>query len=332
MAGVTSGATHGKLPSGDRGQLILVTAFSMVILLVVFALVLNTSIYTQNLSTRDIDTSGTHDALQFRHDVEEGLRPVIEYANAYNNTSYGALNDTIETGIADWSNLVSRHDAVDGRASRVSIEEKELGVRIQQTNESRTLTSAGGDGTWTLLSDVNRIREYRLTLSRASLADADENDSSAASLVSEGAFTIVVDGASDSWRVFVYQDGSSDVLVKVEDASGSLSNACEQAAGSDGAVTVSLTNATLDSEDCPSLDFLDEVESGYEITYRRGTNATGTYSLVTDRRIDHIDTSNYGANPSVTEAVYGVRVGLTYRSPTLDYTTELRVVPGDENA
>lgn len=337
MAGLSPGEDAGCArgrhgPDADRAQMFLVVAVAMAALLVGLAVILNGALYAGNITARD-DGVDDGSALDYRSTVVEEVGTLVTYANRYNNSNYGELRSTTKANVDAWSALATRNAAASASGANVSVESTSNGTLVDQRNATREFTNDTDAASWEPVPDTSSVRGFQLNVSRSALVDPGTNDSTASDLVNESVFAVELDDGTDSWRVFVYQDSADgEVVVKVENSTG-LSAACAANAGSNGYVVVDVSNATVGGQACPQLDVLEEPAGSFDVRFERGTNAAGTYGLVTEQKISTVDDGDFSAagGPSARYALYSVTVDLTYVTPSLRYETTVRVVPGERD-
>lgn len=307
---------------GDRGQLLLVGAVFLGVLLVVLATILNAAIYSGTIAT-DGDADGRA-AIQYQQDVERGIEGLLADVNQRNDTSYGALHSNLSRGVEDWSALAGRHHAVDHAATNVTIAGVTNGTHIAQTESIRNFTDRTGAADWTLAESVTDVREYRMHVSRSGLYEVD-NESCGPS---GNCYYAEVGNGSNTWRMYVYTTvNDSDVTVEVVNASGGT-GVCSTSASS---VWINVTEGTVGGEECPALSFAEGVTGPYDLSYANADNVTGTYELVVDAAVDPDPHYDIDGSPSVSPVIYAATVRLTYRTADVHYRAEVRVIPGDRD-
>lgn len=293
----------------DRGQLILITAVGIASMLVLLALLLNSVIYTENLTTRGGQTEHARDAMEYEVEAEQVVTALLERSNR-NGWAYAAFRENVTT----WNDLSARQSAANGATTYLSINSMTEGSRIAQADADRPLTNASGVETWTLVTGASEVRRWELNVSRSSLV-TNTSDANASELVAAKVFSAEVDRDADTWRVFVYTNGTH-VLVKVEDETGTL-HSCP--ASTNGTIVVDVVGETVDGAPCSALGFLAGTGST-DVRYNEGRSAAGTYALVVDRPIGAVDDGDFGgAAPSVAPYIYDVTIDLGYRTPHLQY-------------
>ncbi len=297
-------------PSTDRGQLLLIGAFGIAVVLLVFAGVLNTVTYTESLGTEGSEYPTSQEVTGFQEDVRSGIDGImIRVNNETGNYSTKATRFTDSAG--NWSDATRKEHVSDVTGANVSVSGTSEGSRITQSS-SRTLTNASGTGNWTLAESVPDTRRFTLRLNRSSLVTGSCTNNTCYELVVE-------DSVNNTWNVSVNQ---SVVLVEGPDSSG-------QCAIRDDPVSIDLTGGTVDGRDCAPLTFAEGVSDPYDIRYRNGNDANGTYQLTVNTTVANDTDYAPDGSPSVTPAIYDATVRISYRTPRLAYSNSIRVARGE---
>lgn len=328
MADVSRGAGWG---TRDGAQLLLTAAFVISVLFVALALLLNSAIFTENLSARGSAENAGHAAVQLRADAAATTAETLRSVNAHNNTTHATLQRNLSAAVADWHDMVARHDAVTGGSTTLSLVATTNGSYVRQSTAGRNFTDGQGDRNWTLVTGADDVRAFRVAVDRPSLVDPAANES-VENLTDAGVFRVVVSGASETRRVFVYRDGAGTVETVVGYDNGTLSAVCETASGSDP-VTLDLPNASVGGDHCEPLAFFDGVSGGYTIRYEIGPSAAGTYSLVVDGDASTVPDANYddlreSTGPFATERINAATVRLVHETDAMRYRVTMPVTPG----
>ena len=332
MADVIPGRT-GRTAGRNRAQLILVAGLIIAVTFVALALTLNTVIYTENLATRSSDIAGGDDAIRFLDVAREGITGVMTRANRGHNGSHDDVVGNVTGGIDAWRNATGRSYAVNGIVTNVSKVNVTEGTRMRQANGSRNFSSADGSANWTLASDVTGMRQFRLNVTRTTLADSTRSLVGTAGV---DVFEVRFDDQSTEWQVFVYKNttGTHTVNVTVENrTSGTKFGPCSATTEE---VVVNVTAETVDGESCSALSFVSDLQSPYEITYHDADSTTGegTYHLFVDNSsVAQSPEPQFndvpGDSPWADAAVYSVGFDANYETERLRYNASLRVAPGE---
>ena len=307
----------------DRGQLILVTGLLIAVAMVALVLLMNTAIYTENLASRGADQSG-REAIEYRETVRAGVGGLIDAENGRDHDDWSAVRSNVSAGIARIDGLAAGGYAAEGVVVRVdpstvAVQEG----RLLRQNATGTYVSSAGSADWTLASSVEDARNVTMTVDRSGLVEA--NESTAAT---SGAFSVLLDGGSQ-WRLYVYRNRSTPADVTVATGvGGSVTERCRVDASQ---VRISPTAGTVAGAPCPGLGWAGGVSSPYDLEFRNGNNATGTYGFV-------VNTTSVGAlndgrtnptSPYWRPVAYSATFDVEYRSPTLTYRAGVRVAPGE---
>ncbi|MFB6189504.1 MAG: hypothetical protein ABEI57_06440 [Halapricum sp.] len=291
----------------DRGQVLLVGAFGIAVLLLVFAGVLNTVTYTEALATQGGDHRLDRDVVAFQQDARHGVEDLLDRVNDGTGT-YSTKAARLDRSVGNWNDAVARQYAADVTGVTVTLVDSTNGSRIVQSAPA-PLTNANGTSNWTLARSVTGTRGFLLELNTTSLT-SDACGSGAC-------YTVVVDDGTDTWTVSVNR---SAVVVD-----GATPGTCAISADP---VTIDVTGGTVDGQPCSPLQFADGVSSPYTISFRNGENATGTYRLSVET--SDVPGDDYAATgPTVSQIVYDASVRVTYRTPQLTYANVLRVEGGE---
>ncbi|WP_225334691.1 DUF7261 family protein [Halomicrobium urmianum] len=306
--------------NGDRGQILLVAALALAAVFVLLTVVVNSAIFTENLASRG-ETVGSDEALALRAAVVDNVGETVAYANRHNNSDYDALARNVTAETANVSAALSRHYVADGVVVEVTgPNEFANGTRIVDENESGS-TFAGADGSvanWTVATDVDGVRAYRLNVSNGSVSTFGSDD----------AFSLTVENDTAEWRAnFTRKSGTFTVGVD-----GTSDDGTCQVAGSPEYVRVDLTEGTVAGEPCAPLQFARDVSSPYDVSYRNGDAVSGNYSLVVNESghsNDNLTDTAGTDDPYVHDAVYSADVRYRYDGPQLHYETNVTVAPGE---
>jgi hypothetical protein len=310
----------------DRSQVILVAAFLLAVSFVVLALVVNSAIFAENIATRD-DVAGSHDALEYRAEVQQSVGAVLTAVNHNDTLGETTLEETVATLSAEGAILQSTQ----GRLVNVSVDSVETGAtRIAQTNASRNFTSIGGDQAWNLTDDnVESVRNLRLNIT----------DPDAAA----GSFSLVAndtDTGGADWRLQVSENsGDIEVTVSVD---GGPDRACVRP--HDNATVIDVTSGTVGGTPCLALGQLQndagttqwigaDIGSSFRLELEEADAVTGQYSMVLGTagspKASALQTSQQSDEPFAVAAIYSVTVNYAFYTPAVGYETAVRVAPGE---
>lgn len=321
------GRGGGEYLSDSRGQLFIVGALALAVLLVTLAMLLNTAIYAGNIATRD-PGPGTTGVIEFENEAVDATGQLMDGVNHANNSSYTDLDSAYNNSTANWSAAVNVHTNMLADDAYVEVTGTTHGTRIVQDSR-RNFTDESGSASWTLVNDVE-ARAWEMDVHRANLTEP-TTLGSIADLLAEPVFYIEITDTAGTWEVFVFKD-SSDVVVEVSDTSDNSMGECRTTTANP---TISLSDATLNGQHCQALaDLGDNVTAPYDIDYTEADEVEGNYSLVVSKLEGSMPSSRYyadgsGNDPYYTHALYSAEVNVTYRSPLITYRTNVTVAPGE---
>lgn len=304
----------------SRGQLILVGGVVVAFGLLALVLLLNTALFAQNIATRGIgpgpDRAADHRAL-----ADDAADRVLRHEERieYGTWAAAADNTTRTIGRVD-ATVRARHLQQYGAIARIGVSSLRRGAVLVQT-ESRNFTAGGVNvdaDDWDLVRSTDGIRNFSMTV--------EANGTTSRS--SRGNFTVEVEDADgDTWTAEVYTVGGA-----VEVRTGTTT--CT----SDAAVaTINWTAGDFAGCSFPfAVDGAGTALDGpYDVRFRNGSNATGTYHVVvSDTDGDRVVESNLfailsGDSPRRYVAVYAAVVDVRYEGATTAYETHLRAAPGE---
>jgi len=307
----------------ERGQIILITGLAIAVILVSLVLLMNSVIYSQNLATREPAGASGGSAVVYRTTVLDGTGGLLERENAAEHGSYDAVRSNVTDALTGYdqlltqsylqrSTLVGMHDVTGANATR--------GTLLRQTTDT-TFENKSNVADWTLVTNATnrRVRNLVLRINRSELGSS----------TASGAFRVVVENTTGAtWNASIY-DASGAITV---DGSGPGS-ACSVTAP---AATVDLIRGTVNGTACPGLRFASGVGSTYDVRFRHGDRAGGTYRLTVRNASDaaHVVDSGFATGPTTdvpyaVPAVYSETLGIRYRTDQLSFATHVRVAPGE---
>lgn len=295
-----------------RGQVIIVTALVIASIFVGLALVLNSGIYAENLSSRE--TTDTEGALSFTLSTDEAIAEAYERTNRNESATADGARTTFNDTVDRWESAQQRRGAEQGIG--VDVERTpHVGWRLNQSAD-REFTDDDGNGNWTLATGTSNVATFEMAIQQDSLYDAATWGNVNSS------FNVHVTDGTAEWRLFVFQEGG-DVVVHAgvpgaySDVSSLPSDETCRQAGS--RVVVDLQNESLDDSACDALNFSDDLTGPVDVRYQNATNGgeqvNGTYDLVVNGSSAAVG-GNFddptGADPTATAVVYSASWGSHY--------------------
>lgn len=314
--------SRGPVPD-DRGQLFLVGAILLALVLVTLALLLNTVIYTDNVATRDASTD-VAPAIEYESSSIAATERIVDEVNDHGG-SVDAADLTADTlsNVSRWGDAVSAHRAVRGSSTGISNATVTNGSRVYQDPNGGNFTPHdGSEANWTLAENAT-VRNFTIT---GNLSDAPTEP--------DDAFHVAFDDGEDRYTVHLHGNGAGTDCVSVrDDDEQELNRTCIDGSPE---VVVDLANGTIAPKDNTTdtaafdVSFFENVSRGHEVGFVNGDEIEGGYELFVDTKPDDLEddtfhTGDRSEEPFAEHAVYDVEYELVYRSPTLRYETCTRV-------
>lgn len=335
----------------SRGQLLLIGGLALALIFVGIALLLNSTIFAENLATRQSDTESS-DIQGFRSAAVDGVADAIDSTNQDGaGESFATLRDSrYEPRIEELADQLASRRSLDGEAISLSTAGSRPGTRIVDDDASSDLTprdATSTPGDWTMVTAAH-VRAFEVT-AEPTASDSTSEVTTQLTGGSGDAFEVTLTPATGTaHEVAVYEDSGGIVRVAVSEVGSSTVREC---AAEGAAATVSLTGRpTVDGRYCDALGPVAEASGTYDVTVTNGDQTVGTYRLVVDRLDgpsaatasldEQVDRANYGAacngttyadtvgeNPHSVPAIYAGTVDLRYRSTRAESETTVQVAP-----
>lgn len=341
----------------ERGQLILVAGFTLAVMFVTVALLLNTAIFAENLATRttggqSLEASSAADA------VDGGLRTGIKHINLNNenNASYADLTRNLTGMTTNWSDASNRQLSIDGSRVHVSVLGTANGSRLLHENTSRNWTAGGtnvGQPEWTLFDDVeaDNVQWFYMNISRKALFTASTDTTMAAT--ADSAFNPrIVNQTGAEWRVYIFEGAATDsIYVLVEDPGEDFRNSPKAytafaqesciVTAVEGQVHFQLWEGDINGIRCQHLDFVHDLDgpvsvefenttSEHPITSNVSARVKGKYDIMvntTDVKWSNFHPARDDLSPFALTAITKVDYRQQYRQAAVTYTTRSEIVP-----
>jgi len=317
-------------PRDERGQILLIAAFTLAVIFVALALVVNSAIFTENLASQG-EVAGSSEALTYQHQVRQSVTEAMAYANRYR---YSNPTSSVQASVDALSEQGAHQQATGGQLVHVGYEGSRSGWRIaDNTSGGSTFENESvpvSDQNWQLAESVDRTRDLEITIT----------DESVLSGTKASAFTLEAnESTSEIWELRLWSTGG-EVVVDVETASG-RSGECRVPTGSP--VEIDVTRGLVDGQRCHALTrngtggdrmwWGTGVSSPYDIWIKNGDQIRGNYSMIL-RGGSHtgdglVDGPDSGDDPFRTDAMYSATVEYLFRTSQVTYETEIEVAPGE---
>lgn len=307
--------------SDDRGQLIIIAAIGLAVLLTLMTLALNTAVVGEiHVAQTDDSLNEERGALQYQHSLERGVGGLISPLNREYD-GYEPLESELGDAVVSWSDLSRSEQLHSGTTTNASVERVTYETRIVQ-NESGRFVDRGGNTDWDVAGNVTDVRGFEADVTEANLVETSD-------CTDESCFSLEVEGANgNTWRLFVYDDGGVTITVELASGTDETYGPAGNSAG------INVTDGTVDGTAFTTFLEDDGIEAPYTLRYANADNVSGTYELTVDRRIvdgNISDDERYSVTdaPRIEARITAVDVRLRYRSPDLLYETERTITPGE---
>lgn len=307
----------------DRAQILLIGALAMAVAFVALALILNSSVYVENLANRENVVVGSEGPTVYGDGVRRGVGRAVRAGNA-NGSSFADRQDDVERGVSTLGDAVGAYHAERGGVVDVTVVGHDQGTRVVRHGDGAFTEPNASEPNWELGS-TRRFRRFGMTVTRSNLSTGLLGD----------VFRIEVeDDDGDVWKVYVYKATlPSRTVVETEPPSGPNSATCEDSSGS--TTEINVTAAQVAGEHCEALDFFEAADPPYTVRYHNGgsMNVTGRYEFVMEGT-DPSPNPDYAGDGEITTkpVVYDTTVEVVYYSADARYVTEFRVAPGEPYA
>ncbi|WP_253737912.1 DUF7261 family protein [Halohasta salina] len=295
MADVTD-----RLGCDDRGQLLLITALALAVILLTVALLLNAAVYTENVATRET-AADSRDAIAFRGQAVDGVADLIRTENRG-----GGDPAAVADGINATGPLVDRQQARAGVIANVS---------FNGTTDGRRLTADSLDtgNDWAVVEGVDEARNVTLT---AGSLPTDPTDVEADAL----GVRFVTAGGNETR--YVYEEGGA-VVVDAANETHSPSRQCSIPESDPTTVDFTGDQLSAGSATVDCYRGLWPEATVEDVRIVNGGTADGTFAA-TVRGYDSVD-----AAVDTEAVVFAATIDLVYRTPEVDFETTVRVAPGE---
>ncbi|MEF8843506.1 MAG: hypothetical protein V5A62_18085 [Haloarculaceae archaeon] len=317
-------ATRGDpLPRRERGQVLLVGALALAVLLLALVPVYNAVFTTDSADVGGREGVPDGASAYERSTLEAAQRLAIRTGHGRTHPDNGSVASAFEPAFENYTRI---HDesAVTGTGTYVNATfdgnapGTQYGVRVVQ-NRSGHLDkpTSGGPGNWHLVRNSSRTQLGWFTV-RLDVSNLSESDP----------FVVRVYNGTDEVRLAVESDGgSNDVSVQLTGSVGTMSEdvTCDSRAGE---VVIDLYRGSADRGDC-TFTGLDVVEGPVSVWVRNGSSAYGVYELVV-RNGDGLEPSIHRCtddhtDPCWTPTLWQLSLRSHVRSGGTDYTSRVNV-------
>lgn len=313
----------------DRGQILLIAAFTLAVIFVGLALVVNGAIFTQNLASQG-EGSGGSQLLQQRAEVRQTLGTALDDLNEHGPNVSSDLKDDVEVELLPrYSAQFRRYTLVTGTNARIfptATPTYVEGAYIEDEHAPpNTFEMNDGSDDW-LLGNFDGARSIEFLIKRP-IAPVGPNS-----------FRFLVTGSgagAETYEFTVGHDGSAaeNPMIKVEASNDGEPNGNCILEGEDFPVRLDVTSARFGGEYCHALDRIsvgEGVTTPATIEFFNADNIHGNYSMVVIGGSGPIATGNYGPDPedpTWKRAIYSTTVQIGLLSEDRRFLDEITIAP-----
>lgn len=312
-----------SLGSDHRGQLLLVGAVAISLVIVMLALVVNTVLFTQNAGGERVSAE-VDGVEEFTFEAAKTSRSVLLRVNhqARNRTASELLTDTT-LAVGNYSDALARSYAT-ARTVSVDVSYVETtrnGTRIIQPTDRNYTEPSSKASTWDVipLSDETNIGWYLLNVD---LVNTSAN---------HGKISVTGDNSNTIDYYLNRSDGGNgNNLTIIANSPGGYETEKCQATG--GRVLVDLLDGEGSFGRCSFAGIDEQLEPPYRVRIDGGNRIRGKYAIVTKAEWPHSigpAGNEFDACPSgevcKTPAVWNGTVDLSYHSRTLQYEQQRNI-------
>jgi hypothetical protein len=304
--------------------MMIITALLLAVVFVGLALVLNSAIYTENLSTRS--TSDTDDALSAASTTFETTGTRLRRVNTRHNNSYDDLTQNYTELTNSFQESRATEYAKRGTSFEITTISQTNGTRLQQTDQSRDFTNMSGSSSdWQVAESVSGISDYEMVVNRDGLY----TDKGGSGLLSNSSTVYITDEGGTVWELHIYESTDNNVVIKPIVA-GTEKPTCEVDATE---AKIDFVAGTIGGNSCSSLVFAEGLEGTLDIEYRNPDEISGTYSLRVNVVIDPTTNNHYAepgtGSPTATPNIYATTTRLAYTTSDISFASTQQVVAGE---
>lgn len=322
-------------PRGERGgrraQLIVITALVLATVFVALALVLNSGIYSENLSTRE--TTDSQASVGYTQEAEAAVADAYRVANAGGASTAAEARGAFADIVDSWAEARSREAAKSGVSAGFE-RTAHVGWRLEQDVDLSFAPADDPDAvSWQVADGADSVAEFRMDVSREELYDA---RSGFDGTNSEAFHIQIADADGESWNLYVFQDSSNGEMIVHQGDPSHATDLDELRTNSSHTCKQDVDEAVIDFGDerfqddggCTPLNFSDDLNGPLDIGYENVHDSVGgeeringTYTLIvngsgaagptTNGQPDHFNEPGE-ATPTAQAVVYSVTYSTLY--------------------
>jgi len=301
-----------RFRDADRGQLLLISGLVVAVSLVALVVLLNASIYSENVATRGVEAADG-EALEVRAAAVEETGALIDGTNRAEPTNHSAAARAVRNGIGDLDAHLAGAYADRGGVTHADLELLQNGSRVTGNLSSNATVAEG----------VERTRGFTLDLNTSSLEGTTQSQA-----VNESfrvAFSNATDATNETREVYAYEN-DGNVTLAVGENGGDPVVVCETPIAGRDRIAIDLTRERLGDEPCWGIwsGAAGDLNGSYDVALTNAAGANGTVAATVRPTLAETD-----SELTVSDAVYAATIDLRYRTADLRFETRIRVAPGE---
>ncbi len=311
----------------ERAQILLIAAFTLAVIFVGLAIVVNGAIFTQNLASQGLSNGG--DALLlYRADMIQSFGETLDYVNEQGGNTSTKIEDQLTENLTQQGRRMRNYTHVNGRDISVNIVSTESGTYIEdQAGPPNDFQGDDSGADWRIGSNVGAIRKMRFYVQDATAEVGSGNE-----------FTLLVSGTTG--QLYTLRIGNNTSMSTQRPmlevtGTGRAPGTCTLVSQT-YPVRLDVMNARFGGRYCHALDRIeiDDITSKPRtIDIENGDTLFGNYSLIV--RSISLDSEEYDSRSSDAPfnkvALYGIFLNLKVQTLDKTYEDRLWVAPGESD-
>lgn len=299
----------------DRGQLVLLGAITLSLLIVGLVVVFNSALFTETVD-RESAVGPGRDAAEFADETSRNVRSLtIRVNHAREYTSQSDLEAAMVANVSNYS-AVLREAYLDSGATYADVTfdpgASSYGRRAVQDEDATFENPSGGGGSdWDPINPATPTEVGWLTV----------NLNASELSLTETFDVILINASGDRMNVSFRRNATGYVVITSNFTATPAANTTVTCAPVSGRLLVDVLGGAVFARDC-AFNASERLPGPYRVEFRDGDAATGKYEIVikSDSSAINDDISSCPDDPVChAPAVWTANVTVSYRSPQVGY-------------
>jgi hypothetical protein len=308
----------------SRGQLLLIGAVTIALLIFGLAIVLNSVLYTSTVSPQAA-SDGTANAEMYRDAVERDVGGLMR--SLANGSDY-VVEDDFRSNLTLYEERLGESTAT-SEPGTVSIRyipgSSVTGARVAQSS-SGELENKNDNETWTVAGSVTELQAFELNLTEIPKTAGQSRE-----------FHVRAENISgpEEWQLEIYYNQSSgNVVFETRDGTAPLADGCEYGLPTgnnedDVSIDIDLPSGTVDGRPACNFTFAQGISGDYRLEFAHvgpgnSAHTDGTYEGVIQGSVPANNYYNSSSeDPYLQQAIYNATVELMYTTDSVSYRTTI---------